>query len=384
MDQTIAHYRVLGVLGSGSSGEVWKAEDLKLRRTVAIKLLKTTDDHAIERIKSEARMAATLNHPNVATVYELGEVGSAYYLAFEWVEGQTLLDKIKHGPLELNTALAISIQIADALRIAHTRGLLHCDLKSLNIMITPADSVKVLDFGLARFVSTLEVNRTLASVAIQQAGDATEKSGRCDTLVRQTFAGTPGYVSPEQIRCEPLDGRTDIFSLGVVLYEMLTTRLPFDGERRLDALHSTLVDELPLLSSFREDVPLELESIIRKALARDRNQRYAVVDDLLSDLHSLKDRLAYQGAAKLESTDVSVSARPDESWTFSESTSSLRWLARKWRRWLLAAGVFVGAIAIGIFWSFSHAAPNWQARSAFSPSPYCAQSPTLPDESWIR
>ena len=126
MDQTIAHYRVLGPLGTGSSGEVWKAEDLELKRTVAIKLLQTTDNQGIERTRSEAQMAATLNHPNVATVYELGQAGSRCYLAFEWVEGQTLREKIESGPLSLNTALAISIQIAEALKTAHGRGLLHC------------------------------------------------------------------------------------------------------------------------------------------------------------------------------------------------------------------------------------------------------------------
>ena len=364
MDHLIAHYRVLGPLGSGSSGEVWKAEDLKLKRIVALKLLHTLDNLAIERAKSEAQMAATLNHPNVATLYDLGDVDSLYYLAFEWVEGQTLREKIERGPLELNDALSISIQVADALRSAHGRGLLHCDIKSSNIMITPQGSVKVLDFGLARFVSTTELDPSLSYVAIQPAGDASQNSSRQKMRNRRTLAGTPGYVSPEQIRSEPLDRRTDIFSLGVVLYEMLAARLPFDGERRTDVLHSALVDELRPVSFFRDDVPLELEGILRKALAKDPNHRYAIVDDLLSDLCSLKERLKHGGALESElAVDAAHNgalASPDET---STRHTSFRAFARKWRRWFLAGSILAAAIGI---WNFALQPRGAESRTIVS------------------
>jgi serine/threonine protein kinase len=268
MYQTIAHYRILHPLGSGASGQVWKAEDLKLKRAVAIKLFPTSDQHAIECMHREARMAGALNHPNIATIYELGEHDSCFYLVSEYVDGKTLKQIIECGPLDLNTVLPIAIQAGNALRAAHARGVLHCDLKSSNIMITSAGSVKVLDFGLARLTSQTTVT------GVQPAG-------------------TPAYMSPEQIRGESLDVRTDIFSFGVVLYEMLTGKLPFSGEVRVDTLHSILEDELLPISTLRDDVPLELECLLRKALAKDPNQRYANVEDLIADLRSVKENLEH-------------------------------------------------------------------------------------------
>ncbi|HEU0251627.1 MAG TPA: protein kinase [Pyrinomonadaceae bacterium] len=354
MDKTIAHYRVLEPLGAGSSGEVWKAEDLKLKRIVAIKLLRTTDSQAIQRIGSEAQMAATLNHPNVATVYEFGETGSFCYLALEWVEGQTLREKVKRGPLELNAALAITIQVADALKTAHGHGLLHCDIKSSNIMLTAEGAVKVLDFGLAKFVSSNALTPLTVGALVQPALVALQDSNAHDSSNGSKFAGTPGYASPEQIRCEPLDRRTDIFSLGVVLYEMLTGRLPFDGEGRLDALHAALVEEVLPVGSFREDVPLELEGIIRKALAKDRDRRYRIVDDLLADLRSLNERLeprkAVQGALAVPVRQEGPSASTEDASTARALATSLRAFARKWRRWFLTGGMLAAGIVI---WSLA-------------------------------
>jgi WD40 repeat protein len=272
MFQTIGHYRLLQRLGSGTNGQVWKAEDLKLKRTVAIKLFPVTDDRLIESLQREARMAAALNHPNVATVYEFREHDSCCYLVIECVEGQTLNELVSNRPIDLNTALSIAIQVADAIRAAHARGLLHCDIKSSNIMITSEGSVKVLDFGLARLSSTTT-----------------------NTSANTKLAGTPAYMSPEQIRGELLDGRTDIFSLGIVLYEMLTAKLPFSGEERLDTLQSILRDELRPISTHRDDVPLQLESVVRKALAKERVQRYSIVQDLISDLRSVQENLEREG-----------------------------------------------------------------------------------------
>lgn len=376
MDQTIAHYRVLEPLGSGSSGAVWKAEDLKLKRIVAIKLLQTPDTQAIERTRTEAQMAATFNHPNVATVYELGEAGALCYLAFEWVEGQTLRERIERGQLELNLALSISIQVAEALKTAHARGLIHCDIKSSNIMIKPEGLVKVLDFGLARFAPITEVNPSHAFIAIQPALDVSQKSSRQDVLERRGLAGTPGYVSPEQIRGEPLDRRTDIFAFGVVLYEMLAAKLPFEGERPLDLLHSTLVNEAPPLSSFRNDVPLELEGIIRKALAKDRHQRYAIVDDLLSDLRLLKERLengrSREGSPVADPEHDSLPAWINEVATSRNLNASFRAQAWKWRRWLLTGSVLATAIGIWTL-TFQPRGAEWAATISFLViGPLCA------------
>ncbi|HET9711688.1 MAG TPA: serine/threonine-protein kinase, partial [Pyrinomonadaceae bacterium] len=369
MQQRIAHFRVIGPLGSGSSGAVWKAQDLALKRIVAIKLLHVPDCQATERIKSEAQMAATLNHPNIATVYELAEVDSRCYLVIEYVEGQTLKEKIEHGPLDLNASLAISTQVADALKIAHGRGLLHCDIKSSNIMITPEGLVKVLDFGLARPVSNTGLDPSLNYAVAQSDRDASNHSDLHAGLNRHKLAGTPGYMSPEQIRCDSLDGRTDIFSLGVVLYEMLTARLPFNGERRLDALHSTLVAELSPLSSYRDDVPLELEGIVRKALAKDRNQRYANLEGLLADLRSLKERFEYRGSMEGIPVggdgDNSAAATRDEISTFRDVTVWLRVLAWRWRRWLLTGSILAAVIGIWNVLTLQPRGIEWATATRF-------------------
>lgn len=264
---------------------MWKAEDLKLKRAVAIKLFPTSDQRAIEGMHREARMAGALNHPNIATIYELGEHDSCFYLVSECVDGKTLKQIVECGRLDLNTALSIAIQTADALRAAHARGVLHGDLKSSNIMITLAGAVKVLDFGLARLTSQTTVT--------------------CSLPCGQP-AGTPAYMSPEQIRGKPLDVRTDIFSLGVVLYEMLTGKLPFGGEGRVDTLHSILNDELIPTSTLRDDVPLELECLLRKALAKDPDQRYANVEDLIADLRSVKENLAHS-----RTIEATLAPRPE-------------------------------------------------------------------------
>jgi serine/threonine protein kinase len=207
--QTIAHYRVLERIGSGGMGEVYKAEDLKLGRRVALKLLPNdslADEPSKLTLVDEAHRAASLNHPNIATIYELVETERQTCIAMEYVEGESLKERIRRGALPIEIALEIAVQVAEALKAAHAHGVVHCDISCSNVVVDLEGRVKVLDFGLARWVGQ----------GVKPPADSAEDA-----------AGTIAYMSPEQLRSEPLDGRTDIFSLGVVLYEMIAGRRPF-------------------------------------------------------------------------------------------------------------------------------------------------------------
>ena len=321
MRQTISHYRLIEPLGSGGEGQVWKAEDLRLKRTVAIKFLnngQVPGEQANERFRSEAQMAAALSHSNIAAIYELGEAGDRLYIVMECVDGEDLKSIIERGPLELTAVIDIAMQIIEALAAAHTRGLIHSDLKSSNVMVTSSGLVKILDFGLARLRSAPAVSATHEAFPAHNptGGQETQNESARPALVRDV-SGTPGYMSPEQLRGEALDQRTDIFSLGVVLYEMLTARQPFEGERRASVLHAVLNEEPSPLSSFRDDVPLELEGILRKSLAKDRNERYATAEDLSLELSTLKGRLEKMANIDLRLGDdtrpesATAASRPD-------------------------------------------------------------------------
>ncbi len=277
-DRIIAHYRLQKCLGSGGAGAIYKAEDLKLGRTVALKLVSAKFDgnHPATRILlNEARAAAALNSPHITTIHEIGEQDNLPFIVMEYVEGETLAQRIEKGPIQIETALDIAIALVQGIRDAHARGVIHRDLKSSNIMITPAGAVKILDFGLAFF------DRCLAG------------SSSADAV--GTISGTAGYMSPEQIRGENVDPRTDIFSFGVVLYEMVASCRRFDGRSPADSFQATLGAAPKPLRLFRDDVPLELESIVRKCLGKRREERYASAGDLLADLVSLKSAFASDG-----------------------------------------------------------------------------------------
>lgn len=354
MYQSIARYRVLERLGSGGEGQVWKAEDLRLKRTVALKFLPLNlvrDDEARTRLQAEARMAASLTHPNIATVYEIAEAGDQLYMVMECVEGETLKARGAHGPLELTAVIDIAIQVIRALSAAHARGLLHRDIKSSNIMVTSDGSVKVLDFGLAQFRSWTGVSVTHDAFSAQQTSRAAEGASESPgSSIGTVVSGTLTGMSPEQIRGEALDGRTDIFSLGVVLYEMLTARQPFDGGSQAGVLHAVLNDEPPPLSYFRGDVPLELEGIVRRALAKKRAERYAIVEDLLSDLRALRSQLEdgaaiasrFAGATRFGSATAVL----DITTTGRYTRASLLALLGRYRKWLLVADVLAASIAV--------------------------------------
>ncbi|MGB2981068.1 MAG: tetratricopeptide repeat protein [Candidatus Zixiibacteriota bacterium] len=268
--QTISHYRVLEKLGEGGMGVVYKAEDTKLKRTVALKFLPpelTRDAEAKERFVREARAASALDHPNVCTVYEIDEAGGHTFISMACIEGQDLRDKIQSGPLELADALDIAFQVALGLQAAHEKGVFHRDLKSGNVRITPKGQAKIMDFGLAK----------------SQSGTTITKSG--------TTMGTPAYMSPEQARGEPVDHRADIWSLGVVLYEMITGELPFKGEHEQAVIYSILNREPTPVTSLRKEIPGSLNKTITKSLSKDPAQRYQSMDEMLIDLLEAKKDL---------------------------------------------------------------------------------------------
>ena len=262
--RAISHYRILEKLGEGGMGAVWKAEDTRLKRTVALKFIppQTVQDPEFrERFLREAQAAAALQHPNIATVFELDEDHG--FLAMELVEGPSLRDKIRERPLKLNEALHIVSQVSEGLRAAHERGIVHRDIKSGNILLTPEGQAKITDFGLAALADRTRVTKTGAVL------------------------GTPGYMAPEQARGEKVDRRADIWALGVVLYEMLAGRLPFRGDSEAAVVHSILNDEPEPLTASRAGLPLEVDRVVGKCLSKDAADRYQHAEDVLVDLQFL-------------------------------------------------------------------------------------------------
>jgi serine/threonine protein kinase/Tol biopolymer transport system component len=278
------HYEITGVLGEGGMGKVYLAQDSRLMRKVALKLLPAPHVQSLERLRrfaQEARVASALNHPNIITVYDYGQAFSSYYIATEYVEGRTLRSLIGGG-IDFRSAIEIGIQMASAFAAAHQAGIIHRDIKPENIMIRSDGLVKVLDFGLAKLSSQSE--------SMTRLGDS-------PASVPGAVMGTFCYMSPEQARGKELDARTDIFSFGIVMYEMLAGRRPFDGETLPDLLSSLVGSDPPAISTYIPDAPPELDAILAAMLARDRDQRYQTFEDVLGDLISMKKRLALGEAA---------------------------------------------------------------------------------------
>ncbi|HMV47218.1 MAG TPA: protein kinase [Blastocatellia bacterium] len=291
--QDFSHYRILSKLGAGGMGEVFLARDERLERPVAIKILPpqfTADPSRLQRFAREAKAASALNHPNIITIYEIGETetptGQTHFIVTEFIEGETLRARMARGP-ELREALNVAIQAVSALDAAHQAGIIHRDIKPENLMIRPDGLVKVLDFGLAKLgarkVSPFDSTDTDAQTA--ESGLKTEQG---------TIMGTLRYMSPEQARGRELDARSDVFSLGVVLYEMITRRPLFAGETSADVIAAIIHKQPQPLVTFAPDTPEELERIVRKALAKDCAERYQTAREFLDDLQSLKQELEFQ------------------------------------------------------------------------------------------
>lgn len=269
---SISHYRILEKIGEGGMGVVYKAEDTRLHRPVALKFISPDrfgHSETRTRFEQEACAAASLRHPHINTIYEIDEEDGRAFIAMEYIEGRTLKEKILERPLPLLKAIEITIQVADGLQEAHSRGVIHRDIKSSNIMIDTKGEVRIMDFGLA------------------QAPGQSRMTGTA------TIMGTVAYMSPEQAACEPIDARSDIWSVGVVLYEMLTGRIPFRGASDQLVLYSLLHQSPEPVTAQRRGIPMELERILEKCLARERGERYQTAADLKADLQRLLKNLAF-------------------------------------------------------------------------------------------
>lgn len=293
--KTISHYKILEKLGSGGMGDVYIAEDTKLKRTVALKFLPqnlTRDDEAKKRFLYEAQAASALDHKNIGSIYEIDETEDRQmFIAMAYYEGATLKEKIERGPLPLEDSIDIATQIAEGLAKAHTKEIVHRDIKPANIMTTEDGEVKIIDFGLAKLTGQSKL--TMAGMTL----------------------GTVAYMSPQQTQGTSVDHRTDIWALGVVLYEMITGQLPFKGDYEQAVMYSIMQEDPEPFSSSGGDVPEALEIIVNTALQKDLSDRYQSANELLSDLRALKGGEASTTAVLRKTKPTSINKRNLAIWT---------------------------------------------------------------------